>query len=99
MNTPLRPGPQGAARKAAFERRIVHVADLLAEPGFSPMDGFATSVQQLEQARTVLAVPLLRQMELVGVIALWRREVRPFTEKQVALLRTLSLRGSLKMAA
>jgi hypothetical protein len=38
-------------------------------------------------------------MELVGVIALWRREVRPFTEKQVALLRTLSLRGSLKMAA
>ena len=88
--TRLRPGPQGAARKAAFERRTIHVADLLAEPGFAPMDAFATSVQQLEQARTVLAVPLLRQTELLGVIAIWRREVRPFTEQQVALVRTFA---------
>src|SRR5262249_54088871 len=58
----------------------IHIADISVEPGFSPM------VLQYERARTVLAVPLLRETDLVGVIAMWRREVRPFTEKQIELV-------------
>jgi two-component system NtrC family sensor kinase len=81
MRTKLKPGPTGPARLAALERRTVHVADITAEPGFTPI------VLQYEQARTVLAVPLLRQKDLVGVIAIWRREVRPFTDKQVELVK------------
>ena len=73
-------GRSGPARLAALECRTVHVADITAEPGFSPM------VLQYERARTVLAVPLLREKDLVGVIAIWRREVRPFTEQQIALV-------------
>jgi GAF domain-containing protein len=46
---------------AALERRTVHVADITVEPGFSPV------VLQYENARMVLAVPLLREEELVGV--------------------------------
>ncbi len=84
MKTPLRPGLEGPARKAALERRTIHVTDILAEPGFSPV------ILQFEQARTVLAVPLLRENALVGVIAMWRREVRAFTEQQVALVRTFA---------
>ncbi len=84
MKTPLRPGPEGPARKAALERRTVHVKDITAESGFSPM------VLQFERARTVLAVPLLRENALVGVIAMWRREVRPFTEQQIALVQTFA---------
>jgi two-component system, NtrC family, sensor kinase len=84
MSTKLKPNPAGPARLAAFERRTVHVADITAEPGFTPV------VLQYERARTVLAVPLLRDEDLVGVIAIWRREVRPFTEQQIALVRTFA---------
>ena len=68
----------------ARERRTVHVADMTVEPGFSPI------VLQYERARTVLAVPLLREANLAGVITIWRREVRSFTEQQIALVQTFA---------
>jgi GAF domain-containing protein len=74
----MEPGRAGPAR--FIERRTVHVADITAQPGFCPV------VLQYERARTVLAVPLLRGKDLVGVIAIWRREVRPFTHEQIALV-------------
>jgi GAF domain-containing protein len=80
MSIKFVPGRAGPARLAALERRTIHIADISAEPGFSPM------VLQYECARTVLAVPLLRETDLVGVIAVWRREVRPFTAKQIELV-------------
>jgi GAF domain-containing protein/CheY-like chemotaxis protein len=84
MSMRLLPGREGPIRLAALERRIVHIADITVEPGFSPV------VLQYERARTVLAVPLLREANLVGVIAIWRREVRPFTEQQIALVRSFA---------
>ena len=84
MGTKMEPGPAGPARLAALERRTVHVADITAEPGFHPL------VLQYERARSVLAVPLLRQKDLVGVIAIWRREVRPFTDKQIELVKNFA---------
>jgi GAF domain-containing protein len=83
-NTKLQLGRAGAVRMAALERRTVHIADITVEPGFSPV------VLQYENARTVLAVPLLREKELVGVVSIWRREVRPFTEQQITLVRTFA---------
>jgi len=84
MGSRLTPGREGPTRLAALERRTVHVADMTVEPGFSPI------VLQYERARTVLAVPLLRETNLVGVISIWRREVRPFTEPQIALVQTFA---------
>jgi signal transduction histidine kinase len=84
MTMVLQPGRAGPVRLAALERRIVHVADITAEPGFSPM------VLQYERARTVLAVPLLRNENLVGVMCMWRREVRPFTDQQIALVQNFA---------
>src|SRR5262245_19030805 len=84
MGSRITPGREGPTRLAALERRTVHVADMTIEPGFSPM------VLQYERARTVLAVPLLRETNLVGVITIWRREVRPFTEQQIALVQTFA---------
>src|SRR5260370_1078101 len=83
-STKLRLGREGAVRKAALERRTVHVADITVEPGFSPV------VLQYENARTVLAVPLLREKNLLGVVSIWRREVHTFTEQQIALVRTFA---------
>src|SRR5215472_3146065 len=84
MGRKMQPGREGPTRLAALERRTVHVADMTVEPGFSPI------VLQYDQARTVLAVPLLRDTNLAGVITIWRREVRPFTDKQIALVQTFA---------
>ena len=49
-----------------------------------------TPAHRAEGVRTVLAVPMLRDEVLLGVIAMWRREVRPFSEKQIKLLETFA---------
>jgi GAF domain-containing protein/anti-sigma regulatory factor (Ser/Thr protein kinase) len=60
-------------------KRVVHISDLTA---VNPNEPIAT----IAGARTLLIVPLLKQDELVGVIAVYRQEVRPFTDKQVELV-------------
>jgi GAF domain-containing protein/anti-sigma regulatory factor (Ser/Thr protein kinase) len=79
------PSPETPSRRAAFERRIVHVEDALSDPSFS-----LTARHLREQFRTVLSVPLLREAALVGVITIWRREPRLFTDQQVALVKTFA---------
>jgi GAF domain-containing protein/anti-sigma regulatory factor (Ser/Thr protein kinase) len=81
------PGRETPSRLCALERRIVHVSDLLSDPSFSPTP---LEIYQRENMRTSLAVPMLREDTLVGVINAWRREVRPFTDKQVALVQTFA---------
>ena len=72
---------------AALERRTVHVADLLSDADFSPEP---RELYEKENVRTVLSVPMLREDKLIGVITTWRREVRPFSDKQVALVKTFA---------
>ena len=78
---------QTPTRLAALERRTVHVTDLLTDPEFSPPQ---IEVYQRENIRTVLSVPMLREGSLVGVMTTWRREVRAFTDKQIALVQTFA---------
>src|SRR5262249_23269644 len=68
-----------------LERRPVHVADLLNDPEFTPSP---RDLYESENVRTVLSVPMLQEDRLVGVLTTWRREVRPFADRQVALLKT-----------
>ena len=73
------------AGRAALERKPVQVIDFMAEPGVR-----VTPAHRSESVRTVLAMPLLREDRLLGVIAIRRREVRAFSEKQIALLQTFA---------
>jgi signal transduction histidine kinase len=82
-----RPSHETTTRLAALERRTVHVHDLLSDPTFSPKP---LELYQKENVRTVISVPMLRENTLVGVITTWRRETRPFSEKQIALLKTFA---------
>jgi PAS domain S-box-containing protein len=81
------PSRETTTRLAALERRTVQVANLLDDPGFAPEP---RELYARENVRTVLSVPLLRDDVLVGVITTWRREVRPFSDKQVALVQTFA---------
>src|SRR5262245_41877392 len=87
--TPVfRANPRIALARAAATKQTVQIADVQAEPGyFDPLPGFSSSqIGMLAGARTVLAVPMLKEDELVGVIAIYLQEVRPFTEKQIELV-------------
>src|SRR5207244_4567314 len=71
-----------------IEGRSMHVHDLLGAEGEEFPD--AREFARHSDVRTVLSVPLMREGESIGVIVLRRTEVRPFTDKQIALLETFA---------
>jgi class 3 adenylate cyclase len=73
------------ARLAATKQRV-HVADLRQEAAYKA--GFEHLVALVDKggARTLLIVPMLKERTLVGALAIYRQEVRPFTDKQIALV-------------
>src|SRR5215831_9576526 len=82
---PLRPGRQSAAARAALERRTIHIPDILADPEYT----FGS--KDFGEFRTVLGVPILKGDELLGVIVIHPQDgIRPFTDKQIALVETFA---------
>ena len=74
--------PRHSARvlyRVADTKQVVHVADIAAENPDEP-------IAKIAGARTLLIVPMLKEAELIGVIAIYRQEVRPFNDKQIALV-------------
>ena len=82
------PVPFGRASltgRTALERKMVHIPDVLEDPEYT-----WTKSIELGQFRTMLGIPLLREGVPVGVIALSRRTVRPFTDRQIELVTTFA---------
>src|SRR5262245_38473067 len=83
-SNPIAPGRHSISARAALERRTVQVADIQADPEF------AYAIRDVEPIRTVLSVPMLKGGDLVGTITIYRIEVKPFTDKQIALVETFA---------
>ena len=81
---PIRPGRHSASARAALERRTINIPDVQADPEFT------YGAKDFEAVRTVLAVPILKGADLLGVMILNRLEVRPFTDRQIALVETFA---------
>src|SRR5262249_42394800 len=82
----VRPGPATALGRVAMTKQVVQFADLMAEQAYREGDPVAIASVQLSGTRTLISVPMLNEGNLVGAISIYRQEVRPFTEKQIALL-------------
>jgi signal transduction histidine kinase len=86
MHGPFRPSPGGALGEVVRTKQTVHLADLAATQAYLERNPSAVQAVELAHVRTVIAVPMLKDDELVGVIAIFRQEVRPFSDKQIELV-------------
>ena len=90
LNPVLRPSPGTALGRVVATKEMVQIPDVQAEPAYQNDPLRRASFLDLAGARTVVCVPMLKDNEIVGAISIYRQEVRPFTDKQVELLRNFA---------
>jgi transcriptional regulator with GAF, ATPase, and Fis domain len=84
----VRPHPESTLGHAIATKRAVQIVDVLKQPNYfdAPSGYTVPQLPKLAGARTVLAVPMCKDDELVGIIGIYRQEVRPFADKQIELV-------------
>jgi signal transduction histidine kinase len=81
----LRPHPDTGLARAVQTKTPVHINDVTVERAYTERDPMRVADVEKGGGRTMLAVPLLREEEVIGVFGIYRQEIRPFTEKQIEL--------------
>ena len=83
---PMAPDARALVGRTILERDVLQVADVAAEPYYT----FANSSQAVLGIRTFLGVPMLREGQPIGAIGLYRREVKPFSDRQIELVKAFA---------
>ena len=74
--------------RARLSKQVVHIPDMRLDPTFIERHKRIVPLVEVAGARTFVAVPMLKEREFVGAIAMYRTDVQPFTDKQIELVRT-----------
>ena len=82
---PVEPEGGSVTGRALLEGKIIHIPDVEADPDYT-----FSEAKRLGGFRTILGVPMLREGVPIGVLALTRSEVRPFTDRQIELVSTFA---------
>src|SRR3974390_635942 len=80
------PGPSNNLVLARKSKKTEHVADLRLHRSYAERESAAVALADITGARTLVVVPMLKDNEPIGAIAIYRTEVRPFSDKQVELV-------------
>ena len=86
VGTAFRPSPAVPAARAMLGRKPVQLVDLMTDQSYIDGDPLAVAAVQVAGIRSIISVPMVKDDVAVGAMTIYRREVRPFTDKQIALV-------------
>jgi signal transduction histidine kinase len=85
-NPLVRPPPDSALGRVALTKQLAHITDIKTTRSYIERDPFLVRGVELGGYRTVVAVPMLKNNELIGAILIFRQKVKPFSDKHIELL-------------
>src|SRR5262249_43463743 len=90
QHAPFRPGPETLLGRVLRARAPAQIEDLAQSKGYLERDPLVVLAVERGGVRTLFGVPMMKENELIGAIAIYRREVHPFTDRQIALLQNFA---------